>query len=268
MEISTFELLVKRIAPASTAELEDVARRIVQGYFLTMTNLESTDLVFQLEFLISRPVPSAADRSLEGNAVMRYDIAGENQALFLYGGATTTRFATAFRLPARQTASVELLPAPGLILAPIDTASLEVRGFAMLSLPALLDLGSLNFRAQSSRPVKVLVNPEIRGTFLPNAFPTTLGGDYDQINYPLAIASGRGMNVVEAEPNFSLNIAPLTPTVRDGLRQRLVDKLAVAPTEIGKTQALVELGDLVKANPVRTPQAFSDLIDSLTVPML
>jgi len=90
----------------------------------------------------------------------------------------------------------------------------------------------------------MLVNPEIRGTFLLNAFPATLGGDYDQINYPLAIASGRGMNVVEAEPNFSLNIAPLTPAVRDNLRQRLVDKLAVVPTEIGKTQALVELGDL------------------------
>ena len=57
--------------------------------------------------------------------------------------ATTTRFTTAFRLPARQTASVELLPTPGLTLAPIGTASLEVRGFAVLSLSALLDLGSL-----------------------------------------------------------------------------------------------------------------------------
>ena len=85
-EISTFELLVKRIVPANTAALEDVARRIVQGYFLTMTNLKSTDLVFQLEFLISRPVPAAADRSLEGDAVMRYDVAGETQALFPYSG--------------------------------------------------------------------------------------------------------------------------------------------------------------------------------------
>jgi hypothetical protein len=84
-EISTFELLVKRIVPANTSALEDVARRIVQGYFLTMTNLKSTDLVFQLEFLISQPVPAATDRSLEDNAVMRYDVVGETKLCFSMG---------------------------------------------------------------------------------------------------------------------------------------------------------------------------------------
>src|SRR5690349_14151653 len=108
MEISTFELLVKRIAPQPAPA--DVARRVVQGYFLTITNLESKDLTFRIQFTISRPNPVDPDRTLFNNVNLLYDIAGANQELILRGNATSTVFSGLFVLPARQTASVELLP--------------------------------------------------------------------------------------------------------------------------------------------------------------
>lgn len=268
MELSTFELLVKRIAPLNgNPVVEDVARRAIQGYFLTISNLEPVDLVFQLEFFISRPDPVDPDRTLDGNVDVYFDVAGANQELFLYGDASTTRFSTSFKLPARQTASVQLLPKAQLFGNP--NPDFEVRGYVVLSLPAIFDLNNFSFKAQNKSDVKVLVNPEMRGTFLPNTFPVVLGGDYDQMVYPLTVASGKGLNEVKAEPNSLLGVVPLTPAVRDTLRQELLNKLATAVTEVGKTQALVELGDLVKNNPVVTPQNFSDIVNNqLIVPAI
>jgi hypothetical protein len=59
MEISTFELLAKPIAPVILPpELLPVARRIVQGYFLTISNLEAFDVRYRIEFTISLPAPA------------------------------------------------------------------------------------------------------------------------------------------------------------------------------------------------------------------
>ena len=61
MEVSTFELLYKRIAPPpmmgtpGAAALTAVARRVVQGYFLTISNLEDEDFLYTLDFHISLP---------------------------------------------------------------------------------------------------------------------------------------------------------------------------------------------------------------------
>ena len=200
MEISTFELLAKPIAPVMgiPPALLPVARRIVQGYFLTITNLESFEVEYRIQFTIRKPNPANANRVLLGNAVIFLDSVNNNSPITLIKDADvgeTENYRASFTIRARNTASFQLLPK----LPDVLTAGmLEVRGFV-----------SLFRRRRFPGPlsaVKVLVNPEIRGTFLPNNFPTppfpapTTPLDFDQINYTLAIASGKGLNEISPEP--------------------------------------------------------------------
>lgn len=272
MEISTFELLVKRIAPPPASPT--VARRVVQGYFLTISNLEDKEFLYTLDFHISLPSPPDPDRTLAGNAVVVVDVAGANQPLTLSpAGATvsTTRFSTSFRLGAKQTASLQLLPnlTPALLANP--NPDLEVRGFVQLRLPAVFSNGGRPFPLfqrvpQSDNPVKVLLTPEIRGTFLPNNFPS--GGDFDQINYPLALASGKSLNEIAPEPGGPIFI----PNERI---PRLVEELPLRnrPTidfttleEEDRAAALVEVISQIEPSAANL-QNVSDLLSKLDIPI-
>jgi hypothetical protein len=132
LPISTFELLVKPIAPRQMGNpaQEAIARRIVQGYFLTITNLEPLDLTFRLDFRISTPNPADPDRTLFNNADLIFDIAGANNLIPLSGDADSSRFGGSFRLPAGQTASVQLLPKQRLLS--FANPDFEVRGYVVL----------------------------------------------------------------------------------------------------------------------------------------
>ncbi|GAP98717.1 hypothetical protein [Leptolyngbya sp. NIES-2104] len=210
MEVSTFELLVKRIAPrmALPPVQQPVARRVVQGYFLTVSNLESIDLRYRLEFRISLPdnltQADAMTRLLEGNTVLIIDIAGANTVLTLTRVGTTGRYVSQeFIIPAQKTASIQLLPDVARFAAQ-DNPMLEIRGFVSLLLPRVFGgtpIENVLGRPQSPRPVRVLLNAEVRGTFLPNDFPANSAStDFDQINYSLALASGRALNELTSEP--------------------------------------------------------------------
>ena len=265
MEVSTFELLVKRIAPPPTDPT--VARRVVQGYFLTIANLEDQDYTYRLDFHISTPNPPDPDRTLAGNAVVLFDIAGANNPLPLFPSGPDT-FSTTFLLPAKQTASLQLLPDLTPALLTQANPDLEVRGFVRLRLPALFDgLPLPLFEPQSETPVQVLLNPEIRGTFLPNGFPPG-GGDFDQINYPLELASGRGLNRIEPESNPFLLFTP-------NLVGELVEQLPLreqpsidfgALTPVARSEALIEL--LAQVEPSEeNVRNISDLLSKLNVPI-
>jgi hypothetical protein len=212
IEVSTLELLVKRIAPkmALPPAAQSVARRVVQGYFLTIANLEAKDLKYRLEFHISLPdSPANADaatRILEGNTALIYDVAGSNNFLALNRVGMTGRYISQeFTIPAQKTASVELLP-DVVKFASLPDPALEIRGYVSLALPRDFS-GSTPFekligKPQLSRPAKVLLNAEVRGTFLPNDFPSNPNSaDFDQINYSLALASGKALNLVPSEPS-------------------------------------------------------------------
>ena len=273
MEISTFELLVKRIAPPPAAN--SVARRVVQGYFLTISNLENEAFRYTLDFHISLPTPPDPDRTLANNSVVLLDVAGANQVLNLApAGATvnTTRFSTSFRLGAKQTASLQLLPNindPALLANP--NPDLEVRGFVRLRLPAVFSFsGFPSFRRvpQSDRPVKVLLNPEIRGTFLPNGFPGG-GDDFDQINYPLELASGKGLNEIEPEPGgpiFEIPAERIPKLVEElPLRERPTIDFAALDEE-DRTAALIEvLGQIEPSE--ENLQNVSDVLSKLDIPI-
>ncbi|NJL65290.1 MAG: hypothetical protein HC903_30270 [Methylacidiphilales bacterium] len=255
MEISTFELLVKRIAPVPPAPV-DVARRVVQGYFLTITNLESRDLTFRIRFNISRPNPVDSDRTLFNNVDLLFDIAGANNVIPLSGNVNSTVFAGSFLLPARQTASVQLLPKIGLFSA--ANPDFEVRGFVTLTLPRIQG------QAQSVTPVRVLLNPEIRGTFLPNNFPGGTGGDFDQINYPLVVATGKALNEIPSD--FPILIPPIIPPE---ILQPLAPETAIALEDLDdleKVRGLIELMAQIDKDS-NNLQHLSDALSKLNIPI-
>jgi hypothetical protein len=240
LPISTFELLAKPIAPRNQLPVAQrpVARRIIQGYFLTITNLESIELTYRLEFRISTPNPVDPDRTLFNNVDLLIDIAGANTFIPLSGNAGSTTFGGSFRLPAGQTASVQLLPRLSLLIPDPD---FEVRGYVVLRLPAL-GRGIFQFGPQTEKPVSVLLSPEIRGTFIPNDFPASATGDFDQINYALPIASGKALNALAPEPPFFL----INPAIRE--RLGTLNTLAEQPS----MTELLAMSEMVAVRP--TPE--------------
>ena len=109
------------------------------------------------------------------------------------------------------------------------------------------------------------MNPEIRGTFLPNTYPTTLTGDFDQINYALAIASGKALNEVAPEPSKPLMIGPILPDVLEGLKAQIPSR-QVDGTPLEQAEELVGLMAQLDFSPENL-QSFSDLLSKLEIPI-
>ncbi|MGD1918737.1 MAG: hypothetical protein ACFCAD_07510 [Pleurocapsa sp.] len=196
MEISTFELLIKPIAPRTPTN-SAVARRVIQGYFLSISNLEDKRLRYAIEFFDSKANPPSPNRQLEEGIPRNFnliiDVAGANTNLLNIRRGSEGQITGNFFLDPKQTATVQLLPPISLLT---DNPDLEIRGYVNLRLPGNL------FGPQNDSPVKVLVQPEIRGTFVPNDFPRSSAGDFDQINYSLTTASGKALNELEPEPRI------------------------------------------------------------------
>ena len=240
MEISTFEILAKPIAPVKGIDpaLLPVARRVVQGYFLTISNLEAIDLRYRIEFTVSLPVPADPNKILldKKNAFLVIDVEGANFEVPLTQVPGKPKVYRAFfTIPAHKTASVELLPK---LPEALDPGLLEVRGYVSLSRAVF------GFPPESFPPVKVLLNPEIRGTFLPNDFPSraNTGFDFDQINYTLAIASGKGLNEIPPEGGKLLSIDfPTLEPLLEQLGKGTLDLASLEADNSEKGQLLVEL---------------------------
>jgi hypothetical protein len=241
MEISTFELLAKPIAPVNglPPNILPVARRIVQGYFLNISNLETFNVQYRIQFTISTPAQNDPNRIItlgpNRNVTLLVDVAGNNIDIPLTQNGPVYR--GTFIIPARQTASVELLPQ---VLNVLTTSMLEVRGFVSLFRRKILP-GAL-------APVKVLLNPEIRGTFLPNGFPAPPTApqpanlDFDQINYSLAIASGKALNEIPAEATASpILVSPILQPLLEELSRGTLDLGNLETDNPGKARMLVQL---------------------------
>jgi hypothetical protein len=248
MEISTFEILAAPIAPVMglPPELLPVARRIVQGYFLTISNLERISVQYRIEFKISLPVPADPNKILLNNAVLIVDVEGLNTPIDLTQQPGRPEvYVGFFTIPAHKTASVQLLPRLPDVL---KAGMLEVRGYVSLSFVSRFS----GFRCPLP-PVKVLLNPEIRGTFLPNDFPseTRTLPDFDQINYTLAIASGKGLNEIPPDPRrlFRSDSETLDPILEE-LSDGTSDFASLEGDNSGKAQMLVQLLAQLDANEV------------------
>jgi len=114
--------------------------------------------------------------------------------------------------------------------------------YVSLFLPAIFKFP--RFIPQSRTPVKVLLNPEIRGTFLPNGFPLVPNPspDFDQINYTLAIASGKGLNEITPENGLQLSIdLPTLEPILEQFRNGTLDLASLEADNSEKAQMLVQL---------------------------
>lgn len=264
MEISTFELLAAPIAPVMglPPALLPVARRVVQGYFLTISNLEPISVRYRIEFAISLPVPANPNKILLNNAVLVVDVEGLNTPIALTQVPNKPQvYRGFFTIPPHKTASVQLLPKLPDVLTP---GLLEVRGYVSL------------FRVRtkfpffpSLPPVKVLLNPEIRGTFLPNDFLSAArtSPDFDQINYTLAIASGKGLNEIPSQPGFPFSIdLPTFEPILEQLRNGTLDLASLEADNSEKAQMLVLLLAELDANEVSLND-LNTVMEQLDIPV-
>ncbi len=264
MEISTFEILAKPIAPVKgiPPELLPVARRVVQGYFLTISNLEAIDLLYRIEFTVSLPVPADPNKILidKKNTFLVVDVEGANIEVPLTQVPNKPKvYRGFFRIPAHKTASVELLPK---LPEALDPGLLEVRGYVSLFLPLRRGF------PQSKTPVKVLLNPEIRGTFLPNDFPSETRNlpDFDQINYTLAIASGKGLNEIPSEQCLPIIFGPNVESLLEESSNGTLNLASLEADNPEKAQMLVQLLAQLDANDVNLND-LNTVMERLEIPV-
>jgi hypothetical protein len=228
MEISTFELLFKPQSPAAPDGVAAVDR-VVQGYFLQITNLEDEDYVYALDF-VAPPVAGQPLRSLTGNALIIVDTPAQDNEFGVLNGPFSKKIyrpsTGTFTIPACGTALVAVLPSTfgsAVDPTPIAAPDFEVRGFVRLRLPAVRGFGTgvfsqFFFRPQSDRPVKVLVTPQHRATFL-----TATGAISDQIQTALPTANGKAMAHLDPEPGGPLVIVDSFTTADTAVLERIED---------------------------------------------
>jgi hypothetical protein len=230
--ISTFEILIAPLAPrfgpnpGPNADVQIFARRVVQGYFLTISNLQCCHpLSFVLHFTAppDTSVPIGNNQFSTTNHLYAFNIAGNLQRGTL---SNVERCGKAIRydtglltLPAGETGVFALLP--NVLNDALrnqgqdSTRALAIRGFVEVSQGAPTT-GIAPFVLKQLTETPVLLTPEHRGTFLPNEAPSTnqsfddlgnptgppttlppllqrleKGLDFDQLNYALPLAEGR-----------------------------------------------------------------------------
>jgi hypothetical protein len=212
MRVSTFELLLKPITPA-TPEQEEVPNRealaqsdrfVLQGYFLTIANPSDTDLDLRLRFTatVSRSVrDSEANNVTLDNLIDRTFVfldlglgeGGNGIEGNVPGDLTriegTNQFEFEFTLPGSKTAF--FLVQPDIIPRLQSSGGVEkteIRGFTEIFLDFPL-----------SQIFELLITPEHRGTFLPPMLPENMGkmqgmkkliSDFDQLVYTLPTPTG------------------------------------------------------------------------------
>lgn len=207
MEVSTFELLYKPQSPSAPAGVADV-ERVIQGYFLTITNLEEQAYKFNLEFVVTpipASTPNAQYRTLTGNTLVFVDTPGvDNYSDILVDPLSSNVFKLKnnngyITIPPNGTALIAVLPSAfgpnPLDLFPLTLPLFEVRGFVRLKLPALVTPPAFFPLAQSDEPIRIMLTAQHRGTFF-----TATGQISDQIQATLPVSTGRALNLLEPEP--------------------------------------------------------------------
>lgn len=215
MIVSNFELLTKRIATLPTGTPSNILapfRRVVQGYFLIVTNLDvSRTARFRLRLTITTSTGNREINTQNTNSF--FDNGSVNNTPLTItkntsqSDATKTVYTTSnFQLGPRQTGLVVVLPFINNFL--FDTnPDIEIRGFVEL------EQVRINL-IQGAPAVEVLVNPETRGTFLDNAYPVQTPQDeldFDQIAYSLPISTGKTQNTIAAVPPIIIDFPSERP---------------------------------------------------------
>ncbi|MBW4448419.1 MAG: hypothetical protein KME38_16515 [Spirirestis rafaelensis WJT71-NPBG6] len=171
MLLSNFELLVKPIAPKPFSP--SISRRVIQAYFLTISNLNPAgdDVVLSVQF-----TATAALRTEDTFTIV--DAGGSNVFGELSTDNNTGKPSQLLTLPAGSTTLFVLQPD---ISKPnfLEKADYEVRGYVEVLLSPF----------SPSPSAELLVSPQSRGTFVPTNLEDP-NPDFDQQAYSLLTASG------------------------------------------------------------------------------
>ncbi|MGF1590000.1 MAG: hypothetical protein ACFCU7_12280 [Pleurocapsa sp.] len=186
MLISTFELLLKSqlpndLPPTVPAEVKNLSRNVIQGYFLTIANLSSFDLVLSLVFT-SRLTPPTTLNDL----ITFLDTSGTNISGSLnpdQAAVTRNKFRFSPLFLAAGATGLFILQ-PNIVDKPelLNTLDFEVRGYTEIFLSSLS--GNLS-------DIQLQITPEHRGTFFADATqPDLANRGLDQIAYSLPVQNG------------------------------------------------------------------------------
>ena len=215
--VSSFELLVKPLVQPN-ADILGAGRTIVQGYFLTISNLNTNSPVrLRINF-------RAQDPNLNSQPLLAFfDVNGTNDLLAPAGSTPTTRTYTV-NLGAGDTGLFLLQPDVSQ-RAVVQDANVELRGYVTVSLASPFGSNSFN----------LLITPQQRGTFLPKGFQVparppapnaTTREDFDQLAYGLPTADGKAQVTLSQIQFPILNPPRLLPELIDldpGLAQIIRD---------------------------------------------
>lgn len=206
MFVSTFELLLNkpqlpRPLINSVPKLAPIGRDLIQGYFLTISNLESRDITLLVSFKVIKGFSETRFDEMTTEAF--YDFNGDNFDETIIDVSTTenTRSYT-LTLPASDTGLFILQPDPQLLVdllkqqnptdEDIKKTEVEIRGYV-----------SIQLLPSNSQETNILLTPEHRATFY-NLKELLKGDDSDplavqpdQTAYALPVASGN--------PHFTLS---------------------------------------------------------------
>ena len=255
MRVSTMELLIKRIAPLSGNPAVDSAfRRIIQGYFLTISNPSLTKSVrFRLRVTIpafAGPCTAASRDFVKGvnaNHVVAFDVTCTNtfSDLTLFDGKPDYKIyrSIGFTLRSGQSCSLQILP--NITPAVLGAENLEIRGFVEIYQPY-----SVFFPAPA--PATLLITAEHRGTVLDNSYgvpgaPEPVQNfDFDQISYALPLASGKAEMEVDSIFEPVLLPLPFDPPVAFPVipLKKVVDNLALEELVSDLNEEIREESDL------------------------
>ncbi len=216
MIVSHFEMLFKPQAPANPTGSTAVDR-VVQGYFLEITNLEDRDFAYALEFLMSPADAAKPERDLAGNTIYFVDTppGTDNQAGVLSGAPQSRVYRPSrgfVRIPAGGTALVAVLPSifgNAFDPTPLTVPNFECRGHVRITLPALFPnfpRFSLFSEPQAARPVRVLLTPQSRATFFKADNSIS-----DQVQATLTLAEGKAEYALPPEPGRRRDLVVFEP---------------------------------------------------------
>jgi hypothetical protein len=181
MLVSTFEILVKsQLPPNLPAPLNKLNRKVIQGYFLTIANVNVVPVTLSVVFTVKFPVPGSPTSF--NDFLDAIDISGTNLFGSLIPEAVpqNNKARLTFTLPENTTGSL-ILQANILNSALLNAANFEARGYVEIFLSSL----------SGSDRATLLVTPEHRGTFYKDINGSTSDKvGLDQIAYALPVSNG------------------------------------------------------------------------------
>ena len=192
MLLSTFELLLKPQFPTGVSTDPNVAaisRTVLQGYFLTVANVNFFDVTISLVFTIKFPedvTSKSSSPSSFKDFIDAVDITGSNNLtppipLVPELVPANNKARITYTIPSNATSLLVLLP--DFVSNPqfLTDANFEARGYVEIFLSSL----------SGSDAATLLVTPQQRGTFFRDLSATDFPNiGLDQIAYDLPVSNG------------------------------------------------------------------------------